>query len=70
MRKALFFILCVFSSIATAEREMEEVKVTARPFRIMLEHISMSHKYNAITNRWYFIETKQTEEKRDGKEGE
>tara|TARA_E500000318_G_scaffold102936_1_gene107589 strand:- start:768 stop:980 length:213 start_codon:yes stop_codon:yes gene_type:complete len=70
MRKTLFFILCVFSSIATAEREMEEVKVTARPFRIMLEHISMSHKYNVITKRWYYVATKQTEDKRDEKEGE
>jgi len=70
MRKTVFFTLCFLSSIATAEREMEEVKVTARPFRIMLEHISMTHKYNAITNRWYYVATKQTEEKRDGKEGE
>lgn len=70
MRKTVFCILCFLSSIATAEREMEEVKVTARPFRIMLEHISMTHKYNAITNRWYYVATKQTEEKRDGKEGE
>lgn len=70
MRKTVFFTLCFLSSIATAaEREMEEVKVTARPFRIMLEHISLSHRYNAITNRWYYVETKQTEEKRDGKEG-
>jgi len=69
MRKAVFFTLCLFSSIATAEREMEEVKVTARPFRIMLEHISLSHKYNAITNKWYYVKTKQTEEKRVEKEG-
>lgn len=70
MRKSVFFTLCFLSSIATAEREMEEVKVTARPFRIMLEHISLSHRYNAITNRWYYVETKQTEEKRDLKEGD
>ena len=70
MRKLAFFALCFLSSIATAEREMEEVKVTARPFRIMLEHLSLSHKYNAITNRWYYVATKQTEEKRDEKEGE
>ena len=70
MRKYAFCILCFLSSIATASEKMEEVKVTARPFRIMLEHLSLSHKYNAITNRWYYVETKQTEEKRDGKEGE
>jgi len=70
MKKLAFFALCFFSSIATAEKQMEEVKVTARPFRIMIEHISLTHKYNAITNRWHYVETKQNEEKRDGKEGE
>lgn len=68
MRKLAFAALCFLSSIATGG-EIEEVKVTARPFRIMLEHISLSHRYNAITNKWYYVETKQTEEKRDGKEG-
>jgi len=70
MRKYAFFTLCFLSSIATASNEIEEVKVTARPFRIMLEQISLSHKYNIITNRWYYVATKQTEEKRDEKEGE
>lgn len=70
MRKLAFAALCFLSSIATAGEKMEEVKVTARPFRIMLDHISMTHKYNAITNRWYYVETKQNEEKRNGKEGE
>ena len=70
MRKYAFFALCFLSSIATAGEKMEEVKTTARPFRVMLDHISMSHKYNAITNRWYYVAEKQTEEKRDEEEGE
>ena len=70
MRKCTFVVLCFLSSIATASEKMEEVKVTARPFRIMLDHLSLSHKYNAITNRWYYVETKQNEEKRDEEEGE
>lgn len=66
MKKNLFFALCWLSVATTASAKettkMEEVKVTARPFRIMLEHISLQHKYNVITNRWYYVETTQNEE--------
>jgi len=69
MRKYAFFALCFLSSIATAG-ETEEVKVVARPFRVMLENISLHHKYNPITNRWYYVAPQAQDEKGDRKEGE
>lgn len=66
MKKNIFFALCWLAVATTVSAKeslhIEEVKVTARPFRIMLEHISLHHKYSAITNRWYYVETTQKEE--------
>lgn len=46
--------------------EVEEVKVVARPFRIMLEHISLSHKQNPITKSWYYaVAEKDKEDSKD-----
>lgn len=69
MSKYAFLAVCFLSSIATAG-EMEEVNVVVRPFRIMLENISLHHKYNPITNRWYYVSSAAQDDKRDGKEGD
>ena len=63
--KHSFFALCFLSSMSTAG-EVEEVKVVARPFRIMLEHISLSHKQNPITKSWYYaVAEKDKEDSKD-----
>lgn len=70
MRKLAIFALCFLSSIATAG-EIEEVVVKARQVKIVLTKLSLHHKQNPFTGNWYYVESKQnTEEKRDGKEGE
>jgi hypothetical protein len=69
MRKLAMFALCFLSSIATAG-EIEEVVVKARQVKIVLNKLSLHHKQNPFTGNWYYVESKQTEEKRDGKEGE
>lgn len=67
--KHAFFVLCFLSSFATAG-EIEEVKVVARPFRIVLEHIQLHHKQNPITGNWYYVEAKQQQDTKKKEDSE
>jgi hypothetical protein len=66
VKKLAVIALCLFSSIATA-KEIEEVVVVARQFRIVLISVKDTHRYNPITRSWYFYEKKASEKTEERK---
>ena len=60
MRRIAVLALCLLSSLASA-KDIEEVVVTARQFRVILLNIQDTHKYNPITRRWYYDAQKEAE---------
>ena len=53
MKRLAVLALCLFSSLANA-KDIEEVVVVARQFRIVLISIQDTHQYNPITRMWYY----------------
>lgn len=60
--------LCFCSSFVSAST-IEEVVVTARQVKIVLERLQENHKQNPITGSWYFVETEKERDERKN-EGE
>jgi hypothetical protein len=60
MRNLAIIALCLFSSVVSAE-DIEELVVTAKRVRVVIEHISSNHKQNPITGNWHYVETVQVE---------
>jgi hypothetical protein len=57
MKRMAIIALCLLSSFASA-KDIEEVVVKATRIRIVIDHISKSHKQDPITGNWYYVEAK------------
>jgi len=69
MKKWAIIALCLTSSLASA-KEIEEVLVVGRQFKIVLTSIQQTHKQNPLTGNWYYVaeleeELKSLEEAND-----
>ena len=58
MKNLAILALCFLSSFASAH-DIEEVKVTARQVKIVMEKISEKHVQNPITGNWRYVEEKK-----------
>jgi len=58
MKKHVLLSLCFLflHAGAYAKGEIEEVKVTARAIKIVLESIHRHHKRNPFTGNWHYVE--------------
>ena len=72
MKKWALCALCFFSSMAQAN-DIEEVVVVARQVRVVLLSIVDTHRYNPVTQKWYYDEEKEraalAEKEAEGEEG-
>lgn len=58
MRNLAIIALCLFSSVVSAE-DIEELVVTAKRLRVVIEHVSSNHKQHPITGNWHYVEQVQ-----------
>lgn len=61
MRNLAIIALCLFSSVVSA-KDIEELVVTAKRLRVVIEHVSTNHKQHPITGNWHYVEQVQVEE--------
>ena len=54
MKKWAIIALCLTSSLTSA-KEIEEVLVVGRQFKIVLTSIQQTHKQNPLTGNWYYV---------------
>lgn len=54
MKNLAVIVLCLLSSVASA-KDIDELVVTAKRIRIVVEHISANHKQNPITGNWHYV---------------
>ena len=54
MKKWAVIAFCLTSSLASA-KEIEEVLVVGRQFKIVLASIQQTHKQNLLTGNWYYV---------------
>ena len=60
MRNLAIIALCLFSSVVSA-KDIEELVVTAKRLRVVIEHVSTNHKQHPITGNWHYVEQVQVE---------
>ena len=60
MRNLAIIALCLFSSVVSA-KDIEELVVTAKRLRVVIEHVSTNHKHHPITGNWHYVEQVQVE---------
>ena len=53
MKRLVVLGLCLLSSLASA-KEIEEVVVVARQVKVILINIKETHRFNPITQKWYY----------------
>ena len=61
MENLAVIALCLLSSFASA-KDIEELVVTAKRIRIVIEHLSTNHKQNPITGNWHYVQVAEKEE--------
>ena len=67
MKNLAVIALCLFSSVVSA-KDIEELVVTAKRVRVVIEHISSNHKQNPITGNWHYVEQVKVEQPKIDKE--
>ena len=54
MKQLAVIAMCFLSSVASA-KDIEEVVVKASRIRIVIEHLSKTHKQHPITGNWHYV---------------
>ena len=64
MKNLAVIMLCLLSSVASA-KDIEELVVTAKRLRIVIEHLSVKHKQNPITGNWHYVAPTPAEQEKE-----